>query len=405
MLVLSSWAESIPNKDRIFAEGLDDLGLERVDVLGVGLSAQEILTAVPADVDAIYLPPLPAFSEAEKARLFEGLKTRGLPSYTSWGRSDVALGALVGFRTEEKTLRRARRTGMLMQEVLEGAEAGELPVGIQFEGRLTINMETARAIGVSPRFTTLINADLLNEEIKQAARTLSLSQVVREASIANLDLAAADRFVAAGEDQVGEARAPLLPQVGLSGDITFRDKKTAELVPIFGEREWGGGLNFRQSIYSDENWAGFDIEKSLQDQRQEERAELRLDVILEAAESYLGLLRSKTIERVQRENLDLTRANLELARARVEIGAAGREELFRWQDQIATNQREVVAAGAFRQQAILAVNRVLNRSLDERFLTTEAALDDPELVASFRSFDAVSRQSGRAHSFQQFHGG
>jgi len=41
----------------------------------------------------------------------------------------------------------------------------------------------------------------------------------------------------------------------------------------------------------------------LQDRRQEERAELKLDLILEAAESYLGLFRSNTIERVQREHL------------------------------------------------------------------------------------------------------
>jgi outer membrane protein TolC len=273
---------------------------------------------------------------------------------------------------------------MLMQEVLEGAEAGELPVHFSFEGRLTINMETARAIGVSPRFTTLITAELLNEQITQASRTLSLSKVVREASIANLDLAAADRFVAAGEDQLSEARSPLLPQVAVSGDITFRDSKIAELVPeLFGKREYNAGINLRQSIYNDENWAGFDIEKSLQDRRQQERAELRLDVILEAAEGYLRLLRSKTIEQIQKENLELTRANLDLAQARVEIGAAGREELFRWQDQIATNQREVVQAEAFRNQAVLAVNRILNRPLDELFLTTEATLDDPELVASF----------------------
>jgi outer membrane protein TolC len=385
ILLLSSWAESMPKKDQLIAKALDGLGLERVEAVRLDPSAADPLSALPSDLDAVFLPPLPSLSQAQRISLVEGLKSRGLPCYSSWGRSEVELGALVGFRTEERTLRRARRTGMLMQEVLEGAEAGEMPVQFDFEGRLTINMETARAIGVSPRFTTLINAVLLNEEITQAARTLSLSKVVREASIANLDLAAADRFVAAGEDQVGEARAPLLPQVGISGDITFRDKNTAELIPLFGEREYNAAINVRQSIFSDENWAVFDIEKSLQDRRQQERAELRLDVILEAAESYLQLLRAKTIEQIQKENLDLTRANLSLAKARVEIGAAGREELFRWQDQIATNQRDVVEAAAFSNQAELAVNRVLDRPLDEPFLTTEATLDDPELVASFEA--------------------
>jgi outer membrane protein TolC len=386
ILLMSSWAESVPNKDRIADQLATGVGIDRIDILNVDSSAALMLAAIPADTDAVYIPPFPSLTDAERILLIEGLKSRRLPSFSSWGRSDVELGILVGLRAQGNTLRRARRTAMLMQEVLEGAEASEMPTEFQLEGRLTINMATARAIGVSPRFTTLINADLLQEEVTQASRTLSLSKVVREASIANLDLAAADRFVAAGEDQVREARSPLLPQVGLSGDITFRDKDTAEAVPfLFGEREWGGGIGFTQSIYSDEKWAGYDIEKSLQDSRQEERAELRLDVILEAAESYLGLLRDKTVERIQKQNLDLTRSNLELARARVEIGTAGREELYRWQDQIATNQRVVVESEATRRQTELAVNRVLNRPLAEHFLTTEATLKDPELVGSFEA--------------------
>jgi len=83
-----------------------------------------------------------------KIRLIEELNRRGLPTYSSWGRSEVAQGVLVGFRREDHTLRRARRTGMLMQEVLEGAEAGEMPVQFNFEGRLTINIALVITIAV-----------------------------------------------------------------------------------------------------------------------------------------------------------------------------------------------------------------------------------------------------------------
>jgi outer membrane protein TolC len=386
VLLMSSWAEALPNMVEISNRLRNAVGIERVDIVSVKPSSVAMLAAIPADSDAVYLPPSPSLPKTELVSLIEGLIERRLPSFSSWGRSDVEMGILVGVRTQEATLRRARRTAMIMQEVLEGAEAGEMPTAFQVKERLTINMATARALGISPRFTTLLRANLLHDEVTQAARTLSLSMVVREASIANLDLAAADRALAAGEDQVGEARAPLLPQAGLFGDITFRDEKLAEAAPfLFGKREYNGGIGFSQSIYNDEFWAGYDIEKSLQDSRQEERAELRLDVIQEAAESYLQLLRNMTIERIQKDNLDLTRSNLELARARVEIGTAGREELFRWQDQIATNQRVVVESEAFRRQSEFTVNRILNRPLAEDFLTTEATLKDPELVGSFEA--------------------
>ena len=59
--------------------------------------------------------------------------------------------------------------------------------------RMVINMATARAIGVSPRFRILLDAELLNQEVNLGVRTLSLPAVVRESSLVNLDLAAADR--------------------------------------------------------------------------------------------------------------------------------------------------------------------------------------------------------------------
>ena len=71
-------------------------------------------------------------------------------------------------------------------------------------------------------------------------------------------------------------------------------------------------------------WSSYDIERNLQDLRQEQRAQLRLDVILEASESYLNVLQTKTIERILRDNLRLTRSNLEVAQARVDLGATTR---------------------------------------------------------------------------------
>ncbi len=98
----------------------------------------------------------------------------------------------------------------------------------------------------------------------------------------------------------------------------------------------------------------------------------------------------------------LTRSNLELARSRVEIGVAGREEEFRWESQIASNQKNVVDAEALHQQAAIAVNRVLNRSLQESFLTVEASLDDPDLVSSFEEIGPYIESPGSFSVFSSF---
>ncbi|MEE8325721.1 MAG: TolC family protein [candidate division NC10 bacterium] len=377
------------------------MNLEQIEVIPEGVSLEAALNVITSSAEAVYLTPLPRLSSADLDLLIEALINSQLPSFSVVGRRDVERGLLASVGPLDETLRRARRVAINIQNVLQGEAAAEIAVEYQREERLTINMETARAIGVSPPYTTLIEADLLNEEMTQAARTLSLSGVVREASTVNLDLAVADRRVAAGVDLVREFRSPLLPQVDLVGSATFINEDRAFL-PISGQQQYLGSLRASQLIYSDRVWASYGIEKNFQNLREEERAELRLDIILEAAESYLNVLRAKTLERVRKENLVLTRSNLQLARSRVEIGVAGREEEFRWENQIATNQKNVVEAEALHEQAVIAVNRVLNRPLDEGFLTVEASLDDPELVSSFEEIGPYVESPGSFSVFSNF---
>ena len=401
IFALDAWGELGVDLEQEFQNVLSSLNLEQIDVIPVGVSLQAALNVLPSSAQAVYLTPLPRLSSVDLDLLIEALINRQLPTFSVVGSGDVERGVLASLGPRDETLRRARRVAINIQNVLQGEPAAEVDVEYQREERLTINMETARAIGVSPRYTTLIEADLLHEEVTQAARTLSLSGVVREASTVNLDLAVADRTVAAGLEGVREVRSPLLPRVDLVGAATFIPENRAFL-PISGQQQYLGSLRASQLIYSDRVWASYGIEKSFQNLREEERAELRLDIILEAAESYLNVLRAKTIERVQKENLVLTRSNLQLARSRVEIGVAGREEEFRWESQIAINQKEVVDAEALHRQAAIAVNRVLNRPLEEGFLTLEASLDDRELVSSFREIEPYVESPGSFSVFSDF---
>lgn len=402
VLVPDAWRPAAVDLERRLRMQLGSLNLMEIQIVPVTASIDTSVDAIETTVEAVYLTPLPQLTSADFDRLVQALIDRGLPSFSLQGRRKVEKGILAGLGPLDDVVRRARRTGLNIQKVLSGESAAELRVDYRREERLTINMATAGAIGVSPPYTVLIEADLIEEAVTQAARTLSLSGVVREASTVNLDLAVADRRVAAGLDLVRESRAGLLPRVDLSGGATYIDSDRADLIPSIGQGLYTSSLTGSQLIYSDRVWANYGIQRNLQNLREEDRAQLRLDVILEAAEGYLNILRAKTIERVQKQNLELTRSNLQLARARVEIGVAGREEEFRWESQIATNQKDVVDADSLRQQAEIAVNRVLNRPLDERFVTLEATLGDPELTSSFEEIFPYIESPGSFSVFSNF---
>ncbi len=382
ILVMQALTEAIPSIDDLVAQSALKLGVETV-IVPVPESVPQILAGIPEDSEMAFITPLFNLTADQMDELIRGLNERKLPTLSVRGREEVERGMMVSLYSQDDPVTRSRRIGLNIQEALDDHDPGEMSIEFDRASGMVINMDTVRLVGVSPKYTTLLEAELLNEEPRRFQRTLSLGSVVREAHAANLDLSAADRAVAAAEAAVGEARGALLPQIGLSGQAGLIDSDRARNLPTLSEKEFSGSISGSQLVYSDRTWADYSIQKSLRDLSAEQRSELRLDVVLEAAANYLNLLRAQTVESIQKENLNLTRNNLRLASSRVEIGAANRVELFRWESQIAANQRDVVDSGALKNQARIAVNRVLNRPLDEVFGTVEASLNDPELVASF----------------------
>jgi outer membrane protein len=353
----------------------------------VGESVQEALAQLEPDVEAVYLPPLLHLPAEEHDRLVKALIRCRLPSFSLRGRWDVERGVFAGLATEETFSRLARRTALNIQRILLGEDAGTLPYAFPARERLTINMATARAIKVYPPFSVLGEAELLDEEAVEIKRKSSLVSTVQEAIAANLDLAAQDRTVAAGKQEVKRARSDLLPQLEVSALGRIIDEDRAEA--SFGsqaEQTVTGTASLSQVIYADPAWANLSIQKHLQTAREEEREAVRLDITLESATNYLDVLRAKAVERIEKQNLNLTRSNLELARVRQSVGISGPAEVYRWESAIANSRQVLLQATSRRQQAERALNRLLNRPLNELFTTEDVGLKDPILMTSDERF-------------------
>ena len=227
------------------------------------------------------------------------------------------------------------------------------------------------------------------DDVPEEGPRLTLAEAVRGALDANLDLEVEDHVVAAGSKNVGLARSQLLPQLEVSALTTFIDADRAEAsVGNQPQRALVGGVTATQLLFSEPAWANLAIQDDVQLSREAQRDALRLDVISEAATAYLNVLRANTFERIQRENLRLTRANLERARVRRLIGAASPAEEFRWETEIARGRSASIQANSQRNVAEIALNQVRHRPLEEPFSTMEVGLEDPSLLtADTRFFD------------------
>jgi outer membrane protein TolC len=279
--------------------------------------------------------------------------------------------------------RYTRRIALSVHRILLGEEPATIPVTMPAQERLTINMATARAIGVYPNWSVVTEANLINETRERIERVLDLNGAVQEALSVNLDLAAKERFLKAGEKDVSIARSNLLPQVDLSALGVQIDKDRADA--SFGqqaEQTVSGSVSVTQLIYSEPVWANYSIQKNLHRSRMSEMEQLRIDIAQSAATAYLNVLRAKTFERIQKQNLNLTRSNLELARIRESIGTARAAEVLRWESELASNRRDVISTSAERNVAEISLNRILRRPAEEPFETMDVDLEDPHLLLS-----------------------
>lgn len=402
ILISRPLAEAIPGLSEATAAAGADLDLQ-IRLVGVGTNAEEALTALPGDTEAVYVLPLFHMPSPEFGGLVQGLIERGIPSFARLGEKEVERGILATRTPDEFFLRMARRVAVHVQSVLLGEEPGSLPTSFSAGERLILNMATARAIGVFPPWEVMTEAELLQDDVRPAARRLTLTEAVREAVEVNRDLAAEERGVAAGEKEVDLSRSRLLPQAEVSALGTLIDADRAEA--SFGaqaERQVSGSATVSQLLFSETAWADLTIQRARQRIREHERDRLELDIALEAATAYLNVLRTKTLERIQKENLRVTRSNLELARVRREVGTSGPGEVYRWESQVANDRRAVIDASASRNLAEIELNRLLHRPLEEPFAPVETDLRDPELITSEERLSPYIDNLGDFRLFRHF---
>lgn len=365
-----------------------ELGLDFAFV-PVGWSVEEVLAAIPEDADGVFIWPQLHWSGEQLEQLMAGLNGRRLPTFSTLGGDMLEAGVLATSGLDDLFARLSRRVALNVQRILLGEDAGTLPVAFSYRERLTLNMATARAIGVSPRWEALLEADLINVVDPSLPRR-SLTSTAQQAVAVNLDLAAEQLAVAAGAREPQRARALLLPQLEVSArGLLIDEDRAASSFGTQAERTWSGSAELSQLLYAEDVLANVTIQDHLQQQRVYGYDQLRLDIAFEAAMIYLNLLRAKILEQVRRNNLQLTRSNLELAQIRRSVGTANPAEVFRWQSQIAVDRRALVLANADVRGAEIRLNRLLHQPQDERFLTEE--VDPKPISARFTGYIETPR--------------
>ncbi len=341
----------------------------------------DLVSIIPADLEAVMIGSLERLDEAAVERLIQGLIDRRIPSFSLDGDEGVRQGFLATNQPASDWQRLARTTALNIQAVLLGDNASDQPVEFESKRRLFLNMATARAIDVWPRYDVLVEATIFGEGWWEDGPQRTLGGVATAAVESNLDLLAQRYGTDAGVFDIREARAALLPRLVAEVSTTQLDGASAAVVSgAAAQRSSSASLTLSQSLWSESNRATVAIQERLQEGREADLEALRLDVVQSATVAFLDVLRAETQVQVQGDNLELTRANLELAEDRVRLGSSSSADVYRWRSELATARQNAITAHADRLRARENLNRLLHRPLDEAYRLQPPDLNDPALV-------------------------
>ncbi len=394
-------ASAIPELRQAAIEATSSRGVELLEVTHDGVD-HALMNRVPAGTDAIFVAALPRMPAADFQKLVDSINAAKLPSYSFAAVADVERGLLATNAEPREVDRQARLIALNMQAVMLGGAPEDQPIASVEKDNLTINMATARSIGLSLSFDVMNDAILLNQDAKIVGELYGLVDVATVALEQNQDLQAVQFGALAGEYEINRARSSLFPQVGLSGSYTTRDESPSVTLGLFPEQSADAALNLDQLIYSDPVAANVTIQRELQRTREAALQEFRLDVVQAAATAYYIVLNAQSQLQVQENNLNITRKNLELAQNRVTLGTSTLSDVYRWEAELARAQILVIDARSELRQSWETFNRILHRDQGTRVALTEASFDEP-FVMTRAAFDQLIRSAADYAKFSNFY--
>jgi outer membrane protein len=374
------------------------LGLEITEI-HLGFSAQEALDSIPADADAVFLEPTLFLPSAEFAKLVDGFIKRRLPSFAAFGEEEVRKGIMASANPDILPML-VRRIAIDVQRIRDGEEPGTLSVGFTPGKKLTINMRTAYAVGVSPKWSVLLEAELAQVDTSApGALAMDFPEAVRRFADLNLDVQAKINEVAAEANNIVLARSGLLPRLDVGATGLQLDKEHAR---AGGQPDRSGTFtgSASQVIFAEPVLANLSVQSSLQRSREQDLEITRLNSIVNGATAYVNYLRARKIFFILLDNLKLARTNLEIAHVRQSTGVAGPEEPLRWQVEIANLRKVTMDVQSQINQALYALKQSLNLQLLEQVNVSEISLNDSTMFLSRKellraledplSFDLIS---------------
>ena len=145
-----------------FKEKNCDLDFVVIPVSRKNLKAS--LDKIPSDADSVFVTPMFNLSHEQRRELYKYLNDKKLPSFSSVGKEDVELGALLGTSTPDVDRKLAEATSFNIHGVLHGKVVKDEKIPFYDDKIIFYNKDTGEMLGYSAPLRLLNNAEVISNK-------------------------------------------------------------------------------------------------------------------------------------------------------------------------------------------------------------------------------------------------
>ena len=333
-------------------------------IVPVNSNVSASINNIPSDVDSVFVTPLFNLTTDQRKELYQTLSDRKLPTFSSVGREDVELGAMLGTSTADADKKLAQATSFSIYGVLHGNEVKNEKIPFYDENIIYYNADSGEKVGYIPPLRLLNNATTISNK---ALPTYDLGSLINALDEGNLDMQRKKYLISAAKRSVASAYLRYLPTFRMDLGYQKYNDDYAESYSDVPRHVGMFTMALDQVIYSPDLVSNIILKHKKLKFDKAEHALTKANIEYQIANLYIDTLMLANAIKIQEEFVQETRGNYAMARVREKTGKCGYEEVLQWAGQVSEAEKKLLSMKADYKNLKIQISKLLNKDQKEDF--------------------------------------
>ena len=369
----SNWNNIIASKLKAKNVDLD------FEIIPVGNDVDAAIKKISSNTDTAFVTPLFNLSTEKRKYLYTKLNEKKLPTFSTMGKDDVELGALLGNSAMDFDRKLAEATSFNIHGTLHGMKVQPQQIPFFDDKVITINTDTAELLGYVPPLRLLNNAEIISNKQPEI---YDLATIFEKYEQGNKQVERQKYLVRAARRSAVSSVLRYLPTLRMDlGYQSYNDdyaKSYSDVPTHIGMFT----LAMDQVIYSPDLVTNIIVKNKRLKFQKEEEILTQQNIGLQVAMLYVETLMLDNMIKIQEEDVKESRENLAIARVREKSGISGKEEALRWAGRLSDREQKLLAMRADYKNLQIDINKMLYQSPKTNFSLKPMRAEDPAFFTS-----------------------